>query len=213
MRCRRIYATADGESHFERINFPTTERPAFPDTAPFDGYFTGLPASSLAQYPAWRALAANCTIAWLTSHLRESGAIKFLHPWRDFSQSAILGQMSGNPADISKGYFCEPIGSSNPLWSASKSLILNEKIYSPELCRNFRRLATELRELATARANSSRFLRPPEAFSQNATLPVAFSANDGAKSCYQRLTSHLCDCFPLRGSRRRSRGAGVARAP
>jgi hypothetical protein len=52
--------------------------------------------------------------------------------------------MSGNPVDISKRYFCEPIGSSNPLCSASKSLILNEKIYSPELRRNFRRLATEV---------------------------------------------------------------------
>jgi hypothetical protein len=33
--------------------------------------------------------------------------------------------MSGNSADISKGYFEKPIGSLNPLRSASKSLILH----------------------------------------------------------------------------------------
>jgi hypothetical protein len=47
-----------------------------------------------------------------------------LHLLRDFSQSGILRHMSGNSADISKGYFEKPIGSLNPLWSASKSLIL-----------------------------------------------------------------------------------------
>jgi hypothetical protein len=35
-----------------------------------------------------------------------------------------LRHMSGNSADISKGYFEKPIGSLNPLWSASKSMIL-----------------------------------------------------------------------------------------
>ncbi len=49
---------------------------------------------------------------------------ELLHLLRDFSQSAILRHMSGNSADISKGYFEKPIGSLNPLWSASKSLIL-----------------------------------------------------------------------------------------
>jgi hypothetical protein len=48
---------------------------------------------------------------------------ELLHLLRDFSQSAILRHMSGNSADISKGYFEKPIGSLNPLWSASKSLI------------------------------------------------------------------------------------------
>jgi hypothetical protein len=37
-----------------------------------------------------------------------------------------------------------------------------------------------LRGLATERANSSRFPRSVEVISQNATLPVAFSENDGA---------------------------------
>jgi hypothetical protein len=53
---------------------------------------------------------------------------ELLHLLRDFSQSAILRHMSGNSADISKGYFEKPIGSLNPLWSASKSLILQRKM-------------------------------------------------------------------------------------
>jgi hypothetical protein len=44
-----------------------------------------------------------------------------------------------------------------------------------ELCRHF-----PLRELATERANSSGFARSVSVVSQNATSPVAFSANDGA---------------------------------
>ena len=53
---------------------------------------------------------------------------ELLHLLRDFSQGAILRHMSGNSADISKGYFEKPIGSLNPLWSASKSLILQENM-------------------------------------------------------------------------------------
>jgi len=40
-----------------------------------------------------------------------------------------------------------------------------------------------LRELATERANFWLLLRPQGAFSQNATLPVAFTANDGVNKC------------------------------
>jgi hypothetical protein len=53
---------------------------------------------------------------------------ELLHLLRDFSQSAILRHMSGNSADISKGYFEQPIGGLIPLWSASKSMILREKM-------------------------------------------------------------------------------------
>ncbi len=49
--------------------------------------------------------------------------------------------MSANSAEISKGYFEKPIGSLNPLWSASKSPILQEKMSLAEFCRHFRRLA------------------------------------------------------------------------
>jgi hypothetical protein len=45
MRCLRIYATPDGESHFGDTEIPTTMAPLFPGEAPF-----GLSAS----YPASR---------------------------------------------------------------------------------------------------------------------------------------------------------------
>ena len=67
---------------------------------------------------------------------------ELLHLLRDFSQLAILRHMSGNSADISKGHFEKPIGSLNPLWSASKSLILQQKMSRTQLRRHFRRLAT-----------------------------------------------------------------------
>src|SRR3981189_2456415 len=61
---------------------------------------------------------------------------ELLHLLRDFSQSAILRHMSGNSADISKGYFEKPIGSLNPPWSASKFLILQYKMYRTQLRRH-----------------------------------------------------------------------------
>jgi len=36
MRCLRIYATPDGESHFGEADIPTTMKPAFPNEAPFE---------------------------------------------------------------------------------------------------------------------------------------------------------------------------------
>jgi hypothetical protein len=41
-----------------------------------------------------------------------------------------------------EGIFYKPIGSSGLLCSASKSLILNKKTCTPELCPHFRRLVT-----------------------------------------------------------------------
>ena len=52
-------------------------------------------------------------------HCRESGAPRAFTPFAGISQLAILRYMSGNSADISKGYFEKPIGSLNPLWSAN----------------------------------------------------------------------------------------------
>jgi hypothetical protein len=66
---------------------------------------------------------------------------ELLHLLRDFSQRAVSGDMSGNSADISKGYLDKPIGSLNPLWSASKSMILLYKIRFTQFCRHFRGLA------------------------------------------------------------------------
>lgn len=54
MRCLRIYATPDGESHFDEIDTPTARRLAIPGTAPFeisarypasDIRFTAIPAA------------------------------------------------------------------------------------------------------------------------------------------------------------------------
>ena len=36
MRCRRIYASSDGESHFDEVDIPTTKRAIFPDAVPFE---------------------------------------------------------------------------------------------------------------------------------------------------------------------------------
>jgi hypothetical protein len=36
MKCLRIYATPDGESHFDEIDIPTNKRPVFPEIAPFE---------------------------------------------------------------------------------------------------------------------------------------------------------------------------------
>jgi hypothetical protein len=36
MRCLRIYATPDGESHFGEVDIPTTLTPLFPNEAPLD---------------------------------------------------------------------------------------------------------------------------------------------------------------------------------
>jgi hypothetical protein len=49
-----------------------------------------------------------------------------LHLIRDFSQTAILQDMSGNSVKISKAYFQSRTASSNPVWSAS----LAEAVYS-----------------------------------------------------------------------------------
>lgn len=36
MKCLRIYATSDGESHFGEVDIPTIEAPLFPKEAPFE---------------------------------------------------------------------------------------------------------------------------------------------------------------------------------
>ncbi len=36
MKCLRIYATADGESHFDEIDIPTSRRPVSPEIAAFE---------------------------------------------------------------------------------------------------------------------------------------------------------------------------------
>ena len=36
MKCLRIYATQDGESHFDEVDVPTTKRSVHPDAEPFE---------------------------------------------------------------------------------------------------------------------------------------------------------------------------------
>ena len=36
MKCLRIYATPDGESHFDDVDLPTTKRSVHPEAVPFD---------------------------------------------------------------------------------------------------------------------------------------------------------------------------------
>jgi len=36
MKCLRIYASPDGESHFDEVDIPTLKKSIFPDTAPFE---------------------------------------------------------------------------------------------------------------------------------------------------------------------------------
>src|SRR6266403_5237183 len=67
---------------------------------------------------------------------------KFLHLFGDFSQQAISRHISGNSADISKRYFQNCTASSNPVWSASKSLILHIELECRQFARHSRRLAS-----------------------------------------------------------------------
>src|SRR5713101_5157115 len=67
---------------------------------------------------------------------------KLLHLFGDFSQPAISRYMSGNSADISKRYFQNCTASSNPSWSASKSLILQRESECSQFARHSQRLAS-----------------------------------------------------------------------
>jgi hypothetical protein len=53
VKCLRIYATPDGESHFDEIDLPTTKRSVHPNATPFD-VTAGYPASRVrfTQIPA-----------------------------------------------------------------------------------------------------------------------------------------------------------------
>jgi len=59
MRCLRIYATPDGESHFGEVDIPTTLTPLFPNEAAFD---------LSANYPASRIRFVH-----LPAGMREAG--------------------------------------------------------------------------------------------------------------------------------------------
>lgn len=46
MKCLRIYASSDGESHFDQVDLPTVKRPVHADALPFD-VTANYPASSV----------------------------------------------------------------------------------------------------------------------------------------------------------------------
>jgi hypothetical protein len=66
---------------------------------------------------------------------------KFLHVFGDFSQSAISRQTGGNSVDMSNRYFQNCTGNSNPIRSASKSLILQIELWCKQFARHSRQLA------------------------------------------------------------------------
>ena len=65
MRCLRIYASPDGESHFGEVDIATTKRTIFPDSAPFElsGQY---PASASVSRAFPRACARWIGIRYLT---------------------------------------------------------------------------------------------------------------------------------------------------
>jgi hypothetical protein len=72
MRCLRIYATPDGESHFGEVDVPVSMAPLFPNEAPF-GLSSHYPASRIrfAHIPAgvreagWHTPPGRVLAIWL----------------------------------------------------------------------------------------------------------------------------------------------------
>lgn len=62
MKCLRIYATPDGESHFDEVELPTTKLSVHPDAVPFD-----VSASYRASYVRLTNIPAGMReVAWHT---------------------------------------------------------------------------------------------------------------------------------------------------
>ena len=77
MRCLRIYATPDGESHFDEVDIPTTAKAIFPDTAPFE-LSTQYPASHVrfTRIPAGMREVAWHTVPARVLTVRLDGAVE-----------------------------------------------------------------------------------------------------------------------------------------
>jgi hypothetical protein len=78
MRCLRIYATPDGESHFDEIDIPATKRSVFPDTAPFE-ISADYPASSIcfARIPAAMREVGYHTVPERVLTVRLDGSVEY----------------------------------------------------------------------------------------------------------------------------------------
>ena len=78
MKCLRVYATPDGESHFGEIDIPMTQRSIFPDAAPFE-LSAHYPASRLrfTRIPAGMREVAWHTVPERVLTVRLDGAVEY----------------------------------------------------------------------------------------------------------------------------------------
>lgn len=78
MKCLRIYASADGESHFDEIELPTTKRAVHPDAVPFD-VTASYPASRvrLTHIPAGMRPVAWHTVPEPVLTVRLDGSVEY----------------------------------------------------------------------------------------------------------------------------------------
>jgi hypothetical protein len=78
MKCLRIYATPDGESRFDEIDIPTSERPIFPDAAPFE-LSASYPAARIrfTRIPAGMRVLGYHTVPEPTLTVRLEGSVEY----------------------------------------------------------------------------------------------------------------------------------------
>lgn len=78
MKCLRIYASSDGESHFGEIEIPTTERSVHPDALPFE-VSASYPASRVrfTRIPAGMHPVARHTVPERVLTVRLDGSVEY----------------------------------------------------------------------------------------------------------------------------------------
>lgn len=78
MKCLRIYATPDGESHFDEVEIPTTKLHVHPDATPFD-VSANYPASRvrITQIPAGMRQVEWHTVPDRMLTVRLNGAVEY----------------------------------------------------------------------------------------------------------------------------------------
>jgi hypothetical protein len=78
MKCLRIYATADGESHFDEVELPTTKMSVHPDAVPFDVSANYLASRvRLTQIPAGMREVAWHTVQEPNLAVRLDGSVEY----------------------------------------------------------------------------------------------------------------------------------------
>jgi hypothetical protein len=78
MKCLRIYASPDGESHFGEVEIPTSKRSIFPDAAPFE-LSAHYPASRIrfTRIPAGMRQVSWHTVPERVLTVRLDGAVEY----------------------------------------------------------------------------------------------------------------------------------------